>query len=88
MSYSLAHRKAAQKICFTDKAGKILSDVSVKVKLVNHKFLFGSGAFDSLPATSEVDMGKIDFYHGDKMPAKEFFGESRPILLETASIIW
>ena len=75
MTHSLAHRKAAQKICFTDKNGVKLSNTSVNVKLVNHKFLFGNGAFDSLPATSEVDMGKIDFYHGDKMPEKRFFEE-------------
>lgn len=75
MSNSIAHRKAAQKICFTDKNGVKLSNTSVNVKLVNHKFLFGNGAFDSLPATSEVDMGKIDFYHGDKMPEKRFFEE-------------
>lgn len=75
MNHSIAHRKAVQKICFTDKNGVKLSNTSVNVKLVNHKFLFGNGAFDSLPATSEVDMGKIDFYHGDKMPEKRFFEE-------------
>lgn len=75
MSSALTHRKAIQKICFKDKAGTVLSNTSVKVKLVNHKFLFGSGAFDALPATSEVDMGKIDFYHEKDMPGKRFFEE-------------
>lgn len=73
MSSKLVHRKAVQKIRFIDSEGNILSNTSVKIKLKYHQFLFGSGAFDSLPATSEVDMKKIDFYHDKKFPEKSFF---------------
>nr|WMX25250.1 endo-1,4-beta-xylanase [uncultured bacterium] len=73
MNSSLTHRKATQKLCFVDSNGNKLSNTPVKVKLVNHKFLFGCGAFDTLPATSEVDMRSIDFYHDSKMPKKDFF---------------
>ena len=73
MSSKLVHRKAVQKIRFIDSEGNILSNTSVKIKLMNNQFLFGCGAFDSLPATSEVDMEKIDFYHDKKLPEKSFF---------------
>jgi endo-1,4-beta-xylanase len=73
MSSSLAHRKAVNKIRFLDKEGNKLSNTSVQIKLVNHQFLFGCGAFDSLPATSKNDMDKLNFYHDEKMPEKSFF---------------
>lgn len=75
MNQSLSHRKATQRICFKNKEGILLSNTSVHVELENHKFLFGCGAFDSLPATSDTEMGSIDFYHDGKMPEKEFFEE-------------
>lgn len=70
---NLDHRKASQKICFKDAAGNVLANTSLKAELVNHKFLFGCGAFDSLPATSNADMGDIDFYHDKNMPGKNYF---------------
>lgn len=73
MSNSLDHRKAKKLICITDENGNKLSNVKIKAKLINHKFLFGCGAFDSLPATSNVDMGSIDFYHDKDFPDKKFF---------------
>lgn len=73
MASLLEHRKATKRICLKDANGNAISNASVKVKQVNHEFLFGCGAFDSLPATSEVDMGKIDFYHGKDMPDSKFF---------------
>jgi len=73
MNNLLAHRKAAKRIKFTDSKGQVLSNTSVKIKLVNHQFLFGSGAFDFLPATSDLDESQIDFYIDGKLPNKEFF---------------
>ena len=73
MSSTLAHRKAEKKIHFTDSEGRILSNTSVQVKLVNHQFLFGCGAFDSLPATAEEDKGNIAFYHDENMPGKSYY---------------
>ncbi|MCR5796975.1 MAG: endo-1,4-beta-xylanase [Eubacterium sp.] len=73
MSNKLGHRKAVQNLQLIDGKGNALGNRTVKVKLKKHKFLFGCGAFDSLPATSDADMGKIDFYHDKGMPQKEFF---------------
>ncbi|MBB2181858.1 endo-1,4-beta-xylanase [Lachnospiraceae bacterium MD1] len=73
MSSSLAHRKAVKKIRFIDIEGNALSNTLVHVKLVNHQFLFGCGSFDSLPATSEADMGQSNVNHDMKMPEKSFF---------------
>ena len=61
----LTHRKATQKISFVDCTGKKISNTDIKVKLTNHQFLFGCGAFDSLKATSELDNGKL--------PEKSYF---------------
>ena len=35
--------------------------------------MFGCGAFDSLPATSPIDMSKVDFYQKMDIPDKSFF---------------
>lgn len=69
----LAHRRATQKICLKDRDGKVIPNAVVEAELMNHQFLFGCGAFDSLPATTDVDMGSIDFYHDANMPDKKFF---------------
>jgi len=45
----LSHRKATQRIRLTDQAGSPLTNRTVHCKLVNHEFLFGCGAFESLP---------------------------------------
>lgn len=73
MSSSLEHRKAVQKIRFIGSEGNTLSNTSVQVELVNHQFLFGCGAFDSLPATSDVNVRKADAYIDKKFPEKSFF---------------
>lgn len=42
------HRKAEKKLVFTDGQGKRLCGRNVDIKLKNHKFMFGWGAFDVL----------------------------------------
>jgi endo-1,4-beta-xylanase len=79
---SLEHRKAEQRIRFINGEGNILSNTTVKVKLVNHQFLFGCGAFDSLPATSDVNVRKADAYIDKKYPDKSFFEERMNMWLE------
>ena len=69
----IQERKATEKIMFRDSDGKPLVNSKIDFNLERHEFLFGCGAFDSLPATSEVDMGSIDFYHDKDLPAKKFF---------------
>lgn len=70
---SLAHRKASKGICIVDAQGNRIADTLIKAKLVNHKFLFGCGAFDTLPATSEEDMGVLEFYHENGLSQKDFY---------------
>lgn len=70
---SIDHRKAAVKVQLTDKSGQALSNTDVNIKLTNHEFLFGCGAFDSLPATAEGNLGDIAFYQDRLAPTKEFY---------------
>lgn len=75
MSNSLEHRKASQRIRLADANGNKISNTNVNVKLVNHKFLFGCGAFDSLPATADEEVDIKDFYRDSRKPQKAFFQE-------------
>ena len=63
MSDKYAHRKATARIKFTDNSGAPLADADVKVKLKNHKFLFGVGAYDFLPPD--------EILNGEKAPDAE-----------------
>ena len=45
----LAHRKAKRMIRVVDQQGNPVAGKPVNFKLVNHEFLFGCGAFESLP---------------------------------------
>ena len=45
----LSHRKAKQRIRIVDQAGMPIANQPVHCKLVNHEFLFGCGAFESVP---------------------------------------
>lgn len=44
-----AHRKATCKLYVTDKEGKPLANQKLSLKQKSHEFLFGCGAFDTLP---------------------------------------
>ena len=48
----LSHRKAEAKIQLKGSDGKALANTRVHIKLINHEFLFGCGAFESLPYTN------------------------------------
>ncbi len=48
----LSHRKAEAKIKLIGKDGKPLVNTKVSVNQVNHEFLFGCGAFETLPYTN------------------------------------
>lgn len=70
---NLEHRKASQKLKFVNEAGQALANADIAVKLSNHDFLFGCGAFDSLPATAQATPENIDFYQDKIAPKKEFY---------------
>lgn len=67
------HRKATVKVQVVDKAGNIMAGANVDYKLKNHKFLFGCGAFDALPATATEDLGTINFYQDKVVPVKDYY---------------
>ena len=48
----LAHRKASQVLRIVDANGKPAANQNVRLQLKNHEFLFGCGAFESLPYTN------------------------------------
>jgi len=50
----LSHRKANAKIQIVAKDGKPVANTNVTVNQVNHEFLFGCGAFETLPYTNGV----------------------------------
>ena len=49
----LSHRKAQAKIQLKGSDGKPLANTKVHINQINHEFLFGCGAFETLPYTSE-----------------------------------
>lgn len=48
----LAHRKASRVLRIVDANGKPAANQTVRLQLKNHEFLFGCGAFESLPYTN------------------------------------
>ena len=67
------HRKASRMLRLTDRSGNPLNNAKLEYRLVNHEFLFGSGAFDSLPATAHGSFGHIDFYQDRINPDQGFY---------------
>lgn len=45
----LSHRKASRVLRIVDECGKPAANQTVRMQLKNHEFLFGCGAFESLP---------------------------------------
>ncbi|MBO4347100.1 MAG: endo-1,4-beta-xylanase [Lachnospiraceae bacterium] len=51
----LSHRKVAKTLKIVDSSGNPASNKQIKVTLKNHEFLFGCGAFDSIPYVMGVN---------------------------------
>ncbi len=45
----ISHRKVNKRIQFKDASGRALASVPVRVRQINHEFLFGCGGFDFIP---------------------------------------
>lgn len=76
MNQKISHRYSTVKIKLTDQKGNPLKNQKVRFTLVNHEFLFGSGAFDAVPFTSDVENTQIAFY-SDKPKFESSFYEDR-----------
>lgn len=57
-----SHRASRAQIRIVDREGNPVKGAKVRFNLTNHEFLFGSGAFDSLPLTSDIQNTQIAFY--------------------------
>lgn len=71
-----AHRKAKKAVILTNEKGERLGGKKVSVKLINHEFLFGCGAFDVLSYTNaESEKDKLRFGdHTEKWEAVFNYG--------------
>lgn len=67
MDYSqLSHRKAKSKLYIVDSQGNPVKSKRVKLTQVRHEFLFGCGAFDTLPYTNAA-AGEDVFFLKDRI---------------------
>ena len=48
-----AHRKAARRLQVTDASGNPVRNTVLEIKQTGHSFLFGCGAFDTIPYTND-----------------------------------
>ena len=71
----LSHRKAKARIQVIGKDGKPVSNANVTVNQINHEFLFGCGAFETLPYTNGATV-----HNGTGAVTKKGSGVSKEIL--------
>ena len=74
----ISHRKASAKIRVIGKNGQAAANTKVHINQINHEFLFGCGAFDTLqlPQSQErmekwlelFNYGTLPFYWGNYEP--------------------
>lgn len=62
MKEQFQHRLSKCAVRFTDANGQPIKNSKVKVKLTNHEFLFGWGAFDSVEYCNATDPERKAFY--------------------------
>ena len=67
------HRRSSAALRILGADGKPLANAEIPYQLEQPAFLFGSGAFDALPATAEESPGNIDFYQDAVVPEREFY---------------
>ena len=70
-----SHRLSSAKIRFTDQNGNPLKEQTVHLKLINHEFLFGCGAFDVLPAVNDKPYPGVGLDQDSFKAEKAFFQE-------------
>lgn len=80
---SYSHRKSEAKFRFVDAAGRPVANTAIDYKLICHEFLFGVGAFDTLPATAVERPGNIDFYQDKIVSDKSFYRDRANKLVQT-----
>lgn len=61
MNHKLASRKAKCRLHIIDAAGNPVSNTRLQLKQTNHEFLFGCGAFDTLPYVNQPKEEDVAF---------------------------
>lgn len=79
----LSHRKAKAKIQVIGKDGKPLADSKITVNQINHEFLFGCGAFETLPYVSGLSV-----HNGNGSLTKKLKNLVDPSVLEDRMNKW
>lgn len=79
----LSHRKAKAKIQIIAKDGKPVANTNVTVNQINHKFLFGCGAFEALPYTNGVTV-----HNGNGSLTKKLSKETDRAVMEDRMNKW
>ena len=59
---SIEHRKVSKPVTFVDAAGNALANQTISLEQTNHKFLFGCGAFVSMPYVLGFDKKNNEFH--------------------------
>lgn len=59
---SYDHRRSSISATVTDEKGNVIKNQRIKVKLLNHEFMFGCGAFDVLAYTGATDPKMKEFF--------------------------
>lgn len=72
------HRRSKACLKLVDGQGNPLGEKDVSLRLIRHEFLFGGGAFDSLPLTNAFDgkkkeNGDSEIFGDGHVPDKAFF---------------
>ncbi len=97
---AITHRTVKKHVLFSDASGKPMAGKKLHVKLVNHSFLFGCGAFEFIPYVNEgkeelkkltdswldvFNYGTLPFYWG--MYETEEGKPNKDALMKTASFL-
>lgn len=61
MNQNITHRKAKCRIHIMDEQGRPVADKRITLKQTNHEFLFGCGAFDTIPYTNNPPQERLSF---------------------------
>lgn len=69
----IAHRISKAQVVVKDANGRTVTDTPVHIKLKNHEFLFGCGAFDALAVCSDMPYKSANRKLPAGFPGKEFF---------------
>ncbi|MDD6327005.1 MAG: endo-1,4-beta-xylanase [Eubacteriales bacterium] len=75
MEQTVKHRCTTARVKFVDQAGNAIANKHVHFELKKHRFLFGCGAFDSIPLTNDISDEMLPFYDYKRTNDKEYYAD-------------